>query len=143
MGLFDMGQSKAAQPQVQQDPYEEKLKDLNAKMIRTVRQIGEKYIEENSKKDMTGTPYEALFNQYKTIQEQTEHTLKMQLAARGLRKCDSCGAQLPINSAFCNQCGAKLDVLETELVKTSKVCPSCGAKLDDDAAFCGSCGYRL
>ena len=44
--------------------------------------------------------------------------------------CPKCGAQLPVGSKFCNQCGEKL----------GNVCPSCGAEVVQGSMFCSNCG---
>ena len=36
--------------------------------------------------------------------------------------CHNCGNEIPGNSKFCPECGAKLDGADT--------CPSCGAKVE-------------
>ena len=139
MGLFDRPRASEEKG----DAYDEKLRDLKAQKIRITRQIGEMFIEENTEKDMTQTKYADLFSQYDATLAEVELTLKRQLASRGLRKCESCGAELPINSAFCNKCGAKQGDLETEVVTAGKICPKCGATLEDGDIFCVSCGYKL
>ena len=119
MGLFD----RPRENEQKGDAYDEKLRDLKAQIIRITRQIGERFIEENMGKDMSGTKYADLFSQYDATLAEVELTLKRQLASRGFRKCESCGAELPINSAFCNKCGAKQGELETEVVAAGKICP--------------------
>ncbi|WP_081441781.1 zinc ribbon domain-containing protein [Butyrivibrio proteoclasticus] len=139
MRLFDRPQENERKG----DAYEEKLRDLKAQKIRITRQIGEKFIEESAGKDMAATPYADLFAQLSGTEDEIDLTLKRQLASRGLRKCESCGAELPINSAFCNKCGAKQGELETEVVTAGRICPKCGATLEEGDVFCISCGYKL
>ncbi len=139
MGLFD----RPHENETKGDVYEEKLRDLKAQKIRITRQIGEKFIEENEGKDLSDTAYADLFAQLSGTEDEIDLTLKRQLASRGLRKCESCGAELPINSAFCNKCGAKQGELETEVVTAGRICPKCGATLEEGDVFCISCGYKL
>ncbi len=139
MGLFD--RPKTMEPKA--DVYEEKLNELKAQKIRITRQIGEKFIEENAGKDMTSTAYADLFSKLSGTVDEINLTLKRQLASKGLRLCESCGAELPIDSAFCNKCGTKQGELEAEVVTASGICPKCGAKLEEGDAFCISCGYKL
>lgn len=139
MGLFDRPQAQHQQD----DKYDEKLRDLKAQKVRITRQIGEKFIVLNADKDMSDTLYADLFAQLDETDKQMNLTLKRQLASKGLRKCDSCGAELPIDSAFCNKCGAKQSDLETEVVSAGKICPKCGATLEKGDLFCVSCGYKL
>lgn len=50
--------------------------------------------------------------------------------------CTSCGASLPGQARFCNQCG------RTVLAILSRVCLSCGAALNQGETACGACGAR-
>jgi len=137
MGLFDKNTTEKI------DIYEDQLRELKSERIRLVRKVGELFISENIDKDMSDTPYEELFVQLDNNQKKNGIVERQQLASKGLRKCDSCGAELPIDSMFCNKCGAKQSELETEIVSASKICPSCGADIEGGDAFCLKCGHKL
>ena len=47
--------------------------------------------------------------------------------------CPSCGHQNTPDAAFCNKCGAKLEI----------VCAACQRSNSTDSAFCAGCGQRL
>ena len=47
--------------------------------------------------------------------------------------CPSCGHQNAPDAAFCNKCGAQLEI----------VCVSCKRSNSADSSFCGGCGQRL
>src|SRR5215467_4242727 len=47
--------------------------------------------------------------------------------------CPQCRFDNRANVSFCEECGAKLDVL----------CPSCGAAVPPGRKFCGTCGKAL
>jgi membrane protease subunit (stomatin/prohibitin family) len=49
--------------------------------------------------------------------------------------CSSCGAQIPLGSKFCNQCGAK--------VGEGLFCSQCGSKVAPGSKFCSNCGAKL
>lgn len=52
------------------------------------------------------------------------------------KKCDNCGAKMPLTAKFCGKCGNKF--------KVQKYCPSCGMPLiDEDGKFCTECGTVL
>src|SRR5712691_9532096 len=55
--------------------------------------------------------------------------------ARGvaLMECETCKADLPKGSTFCNQCGAPL----------SLACPACGHGNPTSSKFCKECGTTL
>ena len=58
-------------------------------------------------------------------------------APQQLIVCQSCGAQNPVGTKFCGNCG-------TSLVPVAKVkCPKCGAEVPATMKFCGSCGSSL
>lgn len=49
-------------------------------------------------------------------------------------KCPSCGSDIPVNSRFCPNCGAK---------QTTIFCPNCGTQVPPTAKFCTNCGSTL
>lgn len=51
----------------------------------------------------------------------------------GMTACPKCKAQIPENSKFCNECGAKL----------TSVCPACGVAVPPGSKFCPECGQTL
>lgn len=53
--------------------------------------------------------------------------------------CSSCGAVLPDNSRFCNQCGEP--VVRQNVTACS--CPVCGETLPNGSKFCNACGARI
>ncbi|NMC07528.1 MAG: SPFH domain-containing protein [Candidatus Lokiarchaeota archaeon] len=61
-----------------------------------------------------------------------------------VRSCQKCGAQSPVTSKFCNNCGAKFpgDEGGDGGAKVPKFCPECGAKTEG-AKFCPECGKKL
>jgi len=67
----------------------------------------------------------------KTMQPQTP------AAQQKLIVCQNCGAQNPIGTKFCGNCGVSL-------VPVAKVkCPKCGAEMPETMKFCGNCGSPL
>jgi class 3 adenylate cyclase len=48
-------------------------------------------------------------------------------------RCSNCASENPADSAFCEQCGRKLELL----------CPACKAPLSSGARFCKRCGASL
>lgn len=50
-----------------------------------------------------------------------------------VKKCSSCGAELPIAAKFCFQCGQP----------QAKVCPNCGKEMPGGSNFCLECGTKL
>src|SRR6516225_69167 len=48
-------------------------------------------------------------------------------------RCSNCGSDNPSDSAFCEQCGRKLEVL----------CPACKAPISAGVRFCRKCGTSV
>jgi len=63
---------------------------------------------------------------------------------KGNKRCPSCGADIPITSAFCGVCGAKTtETAEVaEVDATKRRCSNCGAELEEGVMFCTSCGQK-
>jgi hypothetical protein len=51
------------------------------------------------------------------------------------KKCESCGAEMPVTAKFCGKCGAKF--------KDLKFCPTCGSLVLEGSRFCCECGALL
>lgn len=68
--------------------------------------------------------------------------------------CPNCGAELPDDAVFCDQCGASLGSIGASVVapapapvvampREENVCPQCGAPTIPGEAFCDNCGASL
>lgn len=65
---------------------------------------------------------------------------------KGIVKCPNCGADVPLQAAFCNACGAKMGAAPTQPAAPSentKICPACGAASPRDNQFCTHCGVKF
>lgn len=89
--------------------------DVRAKeeyVLRQYAEIGKQYFEQH-KEDA-----EPDFAEIKLIKEALEEIegLKSEIAdLKGLKKCQSCGAALNVEDAFCKKCGAKYEEPEKEV----------------------------
>ena len=54
-------------------------------------------------------------------------------------KCNHCGAENEKGSVFCEECGQKIEIIESP----KNLCPHCGAENDEGAVFCDNCGQRM
>lgn len=73
----------------------------------------------------------------------------------GIRICRNCGAKIPRDAAFCNQCGTKSEQSVPEPVEggesevsavrlpEEKKCPACGEPIEEDSKFCTACGAEI
>ena len=51
------------------------------------------------------------------------------------KKCESCGAEMPLSAKFCSKCGNKFPAM--------KFCPGCGYPIVEGSKFCSECGTVL
>lgn len=71
--------------------------------------------------------------------EETLAKLKADLlSVKGTQNCPFCGAEVPLNSAFCNVCG---NAMPAPPVDEGKVrCSTCGNMINRGLKFCTKCG---
>lgn len=68
---------------------------------------------------------------------------------KGIAKCPNCGAEVSLNSNFCNICGAKLPQPAEAAAETAgeaaevPTCPNCHAPVKEGNSFCTNCGAKL
>ena len=66
---------------------------------------------------------------------------------KGLLTCPSCGSELPVGTAFCNVCGAKLPEAQMNVEPAPPaggiVCKVCGTVMQEGMSFCTNCGAKL
>ena len=67
------------------------------------------------------------------------------LQIKGVKRCPSCGVDIPINAVFCGGCGSKINNASEKNMafEHKKTCGSCGAEVAENLAFCTSCGHKL
>lgn len=64
---------------------------------------------------------------------------------KGVVRCENCGSEVSINSAFCNSCGAPMpkrvpeETIDSNLIK----CEKCGKYVKKGMRFCTSCGSPM
>lgn len=71
---------------------------------------------------------------------------------KGIRNCASCGEMIPVESAYCQNCGEKQKPVKIKLDNKKdkkeekpqdKVCVECGQIAEGKAKFCAKCGYKF
>lgn len=66
---------------------------------------------------------------------------------KGVTKCPSCGADVPLNAAFCNACGTKISPAAKEEEASDSeqalLCPECCKPVPAGNLFCNHCGARI
>ena len=145
MGFLDMAfntkKAEGANPEVAE--FERRLGTLEQDKKAVMYQVGELYVSQNDVISAAGTAFEPLMQKISEIEKEAEVLEKRILSVQGLRKCEKCGNVLPLESAFCNKCGEKLEALFEQEEVSKQVCRNCGATLVDGAAFCTSCGTKV
>lgn len=78
---------------------------------------------------------------YKSTAKIAEYKEQVQII-KGIVKCEKCGADVPIQSAFCNSCGAPMPKrnTETKADPNSVICSKCGSSVKAGMRFCTCCG---
>lgn len=150
MGIFDSitgAQGRAQNAAPPQAPgvaeCDRRLSELSGERGQLVYAIGEKYVAAHMEDKATGTPFEKEIAGILKLDEEAAIVEKRKLALQGLRKCTACGNILPLDSAFCNKCGEKLELLTVSESISGNVCPNCGAECEEGNAFCSVCGFKL
>lgn len=111
------------------------------------REIGKQYFEANQKNP--GDEYIEKFAQIKETQQKIENLNEEIRKVKGIALCTSCEAEIPRDSAFCPNCGARVVVAEPEteaepeVVSEQEVCQNCGATVEEGAIFCSECGTKI
>lgn len=64
---------------------------------------------------------------------------------KGIVRCEKCGAEVSIQSAFCSSCGAPMPkrVPEKKLDENMVICPGCGNTVKKRLRFCTRCGHPM
>lgn len=98
------------------------------------RHKNDSYAEELDKISEVNSLYSDIFKNREQIKQ-----------IKGIVKCPKCGADLPLNAAFCNICGAKIEKgdIENEKNNLQRHCPICQSIVNDDDLFCNNCGAKI
>ena len=148
MAIFDKAVSalkkndtQATNPEIV--AFESKLEELEQQKKDVIFDIGMNYVEKNTLESVAGTEYARFLRQLEEIEKEKVVLSKRILSVQGLRKCENCENILPLDSAFCNKCGEKLQTLFVSAELTGNMCSKCGASLSEGAAFCTACGAKV
>ena len=107
-----------------------------------------------AEKENVDSKYFREIKEIKQCQENESLWTLYKLSLEGKTKCDSCGAIITSDSAFCNKCGAVIPPRDfssigigtqsdSEVSGNANVCPNCGKELQEGAVFCEKCGTKI
>ncbi len=143
--LTDAGQNVAQQTKNLADVTQlnSAISDREKKISQLYLNIGQLYYEEH-KGDSTAEHQEIIGEINALYAEIAQNREKIK-QIKGVVKCPKCGADVPLNAAFCNACGTKMErtgsVSETN--GAQRHCPVCHAAVSAEDSFCNNCGAKV
>lgn len=143
MGLLDSLQVKVKEQEKKEisvSTFDEQIDRVEQEIRVQFQELGQIYYLHHSE-DYT-EEYAPQIKKLRSLDEEKKIITKNKLAAQGLRLCEECQQIIPLDSAFCNKCGAKLEAVEISTAG-GKYCPLCGTLLNDGDLFCVSCGAKI
>ena len=119
------------------------VSDKERKIAQLYQSIGQSYYERHSgdaepQLQPAVEEIQALFAEIAQHKEEIKQI-------KGIVKCPHCGADVPLQAAFCNACGEKMvsAAPAEEPAEDVQICPVCGAASGKDNLFCTHCGAKL
>lgn len=80
------------------------------------------------------------------LDEQKQRITEEMQKLRGTMYCPNCNTEIPANTKFCNVCGAKIDIIQSNMkenMELGRTCSYCGAPVEADQLFCVNCGNKI
>lgn len=143
--LTDAGQSVAQQTKNLADVTQlnSAISDKERKISQLCLSIGQQYYE--SHKDDLTAEYRELLDEINDLYAEIAEKREKIKQIKGVVKCPNCGADVPLNAAFCNACGAKIerDDAAGEKSGAQRRCPACHAVVSAEDSFCNNCGTKV
>lgn len=118
------------------------ISDKERKISQLFLMMGQSYFERH-KNDDTAEELERI-EEIKALNAEILVNREKIKQIKGVVKCASCGADVPLNAAFCNACGAKVNRAEhmTDNSEEVCICPNCQAVVEKGNLFCSRCGAK-
>jgi ribosomal protein L40E len=91
------------------------------------------------------TEFAEVFGKLDESEKNIENYRKQIQNIKGVTCCEKCGAEVPVNAAFCSSCGAPIPRIKTKAETESEYtkCSSCGTAVKKGMKFCTACGARI
>lgn len=120
------------------------ISEKEKKILQLYQELGQAYFE-GHRHDLD-SDVQPMIDQLNQLHEEIVFAQEEIKQLKGVQKCPSCGAEIPMHATFCNACGAKI-IPEQEYgqedVAASRVCPVCGRPAKASSLFCTHCGTKL
>ena len=144
--LTDAGQGVAQQTKNFADVtrLNSEISDKEKKINQLYQAIGRTYYEQHS--DAPAPEHEKEVHEISTLFAEIAQNREEIKQIKGIVKCPSCGADVPLQAAFCSACGAKMESAAPKTAvqgENTKLCPACGAASPKDNRFCTECGTKF
>lgn len=121
------------------------ISEKERRILQLYQTIGQNYYDKH--REDQGAEERPIIDQINALQQEIFQCREEIKQIKGVMKCPSCGADIPLHAAFCNACGTKVvqaDAAQQETGKTEPIlCPSCGNPVRKDNAFCIHCGTKI
>lgn len=141
------------------------IKGLEVQKKEKLSELGNMYYQiYKSYGGSVGKEAEEIIAGIESIEQQIDQNKEQMRKIKGVIYCPNCNAEIPMNSLFCNVCGAKIEqrinpvsgnvsnmeAFRQESGAREQVqagpqmrCRKCGAVLEEDQLFCVNCGAKV
>lgn len=117
------------------------ISDEEKKVTNIYYQIGQLYVSLHN--DNPEPDFEVLIEQLNESQIQIKN-LKQQIQdIKGVKRCTTCGAEIPNNATFCSSCGTAIIQQKTVDAANLIKCNNCGKMIEKGMKFCTFCGNEV
>lgn len=143
--LTDAGQDVAQQTKNLADVTQlnSAISDKEKRISQLYLNIGQLYYEEH--KDDSTAEHQETIGEINALYAEIAQNREKIKQIKGVAKCPRCGTDVPLNAAFCNACGTKMERTggTSETNGAQRHCPVCHAVVGAEDAFCNNCGAKV
>ena len=117
------------------------LSDEEKKINNAYYQIGQLYFDLHS--EDFEPDFEVFITQLKESQNNVENLKKQIQDIKGVKRCTTCGAEIPNNSTFCSSCGSAVTQQKSVDAANLIKCTNCEKMIEKGMKFCTFCGNEI
>lgn len=143
--LTDVGQNVAQQTKNLADVTQlnSAISDKEKKISQLYLSVGQQYYE--GYKEGRFSEYQDIVEEIDALYAEIAQNRERIKQIKGVVKCPKCGADVPLNAAFCNACGTKME-RENDVSENSgaqRYCSVCHAVIGPEDSYCNRCGAKV